>query len=161
MSSRVPDRVIAAYKKGRPGLPNLDYQLIVASDGFRASVETVADRKAEQKAPVYHYYFTWQSPVSGGKLKSFHTLEIPFVTANVDEAKSMTGTGRDRYALEDKMSAAWANFARHGEPSAKGLPKWPKYDTATRATMIFNNECKVVNDPHGDERQVLASLRRA
>jgi para-nitrobenzyl esterase len=154
------DRLIAAYKKGRPGLPNLDYQLVIASDGFRAGVETAAERKAAQPAPVYHYYFTWQSPVSGGKLRSFHTLDIPFAMANVDEAKTMTGTGKDRYALEDRMSAAWANFARTGDPNAKGLPKWPKFDMATRATMVLANECKVVNDPHGEERQVLASLRR-
>ena len=154
------DRLIAAYKKGRPGLPNLDYQLLVATDGFRTSVVTAAERKAAQKAPVYQYYFTWKSPVSGGKLRSFHTLEIPFVMANVDEAKSMTGEGKDRYALEDKMSTAWANFARTGDPNAKGLPKWPKFDTTTRATMVLANECKVVNDPHGEERLALASVRR-
>ena len=94
-------------------------------------------------------------------MKSFHTLDIPFALSNVDESKSMTGTGKDRYALEDKMSAAWANFARSGEPSAKGLPKWPKFDAAARATMILSNDCRVVNDPHGEERTALASLRRA
>jgi para-nitrobenzyl esterase len=155
------DRVIAAYKKGRPGLSNLDYQLILASDGFRANVLTTADRKAAQRAPVYHYYFTWPSPVSGGKLKSFHTVEIPFVNENVDEAKTMTGEGKDRYALQDRMAAAWTAFARTGNPNHQGLPNWPRYDTATRATMIFDNNCKVVNNPHGEEREVVASLRRA
>jgi para-nitrobenzyl esterase len=155
------DRLISIYKKGRPGLSNLEYNLVISSDRFRASVETAAERKAAQRAPVYHYYFTWKSPVSGGKLRSFHTLDIPFANANVDEAKSMTGTGKDRYALEDKMSAAWTNFARTGDPNAKGLPKWPKFDAATRATMVLNNECKVVNDPHSEERQAMASLRRA
>jgi para-nitrobenzyl esterase len=153
------DKVVAAYKKGRPGLANLDYSLILASDNFRAGVVTSAERKAAQKAPVYLYYFTWQSPVSGGKLKSYHTLEIPFVLENVDEAKGMTGEGKDRYALQDKMSAAWANFARTGDPNHRGLPNWPVFNTTTRATMIFDNECKVANDPNGAERQLVASLR--
>jgi carboxylesterase type B len=28
----------------------------------------------------------------------------------------------------------------------------------TRATMIFNNECKIVNDPGKDERLTITSL---
>ena len=87
-----------------------------------AGVITEAERKAEQPAPVYVYYFTWKSPVHDGKLKAFHTLEIPFVLDNVDEAKSMTGSGADRYPLQEKMSGAWAAFARTGNPNHKGLP---------------------------------------
>jgi para-nitrobenzyl esterase len=154
-------KVIAAYKKGRPNASNLDINLILASDGFRGQVLTAAERKAAQPAPVYMYYFTWPSPVSGGKLKSFHTLEIPFALGNVDESKSMTGEGKDRYPLQDKMMTAWANFARNGNPNHKGLPNWPKFDANTRATMILDNNCQVVNDPHGDERRVLAGVRRA
>jgi para-nitrobenzyl esterase len=153
------DRVIAAYRKGRPGLTNLDYNLILASDNFRGGVVTEAERKSAQKAPVYMYYFTWQSPVRQGKLKAFHTLEIPFHQENVNEASSMTGEGNDRYALQDKMSLAWTNFARTGNPNHKGLPTWPAFEMSKRATMILGNDCKVVNDPNGDERRLVASLR--
>jgi para-nitrobenzyl esterase len=153
------DRVIAAYKKGRPGLTNLDYNLILASDNFRNGAVIEAERKAAQKAPVYMYYFTWQSPVREGKLKAFHTLEIPFHQENVDEAKGMTGEGKDRYALQDRMSMAWSNFARTGNPNHKGLPAWPAFDTTKRATMILSNEPKVVNDPNGEERRLVNSLR--
>ena len=34
-----------------------------------------------------------------GKLKAFHTLEIPFALDNVDESKSMTGSGADRVVI--------------------------------------------------------------
>jgi para-nitrobenzyl esterase len=152
------DKLIAVYRKGRPGASNLDISLILASDKFRSSVITETERKAAQKAPVYSYYFTWKSPVHDGKLKAFHTLEIPFVLENVDEAKSMTGTGQDRYALQDKMSAAWAAFARTGNPNHKGLPNWPAFTMDKRATMIFDNQCKVMNDPNGAERVALAAL---
>jgi para-nitrobenzyl esterase len=165
-AARVDDaqakHLIDLYKKGRPGVSNIDVALILESDmRFRPGVVTEAELKAAQKAPVYMYYFTWRSPVHDGKLKTFHTLEIPFVTANVDNATSMTGTGQDRYALQDKMSAAWAAFARTGNPNHKGLPNWPKFNPTDRATMIFNNECKVVNDPNGEERKALAALRSA
>jgi para-nitrobenzyl esterase len=166
MAARTDDaqakHLIDLYRRGRPGVSNIDLALILESDlRFRPGVVTEAELKAAQKAPVYMYYFTWRSPVREGKLKTFHTLEIPFVTENVDNATSMTGMGEDRYALADKMSAAWAAFARSGNPSHKGLPAWPKFDTTQRATMIFNNECKVVNDPNGVERKALAALRSA
>jgi para-nitrobenzyl esterase len=155
------DKLIAVYKKGRPGVSDIELSQIIASDGFRAGVITETERKSEQKAPVYSYYFTWKSPVRDGKLKAFHTLEIPFVTENVDNGKSMTGTGEDRYPLEEKMSGAWAAFARTGNPNHKGLPSWPPFHTKERATMVFDNECNVVNDPHGEERAALNALRRA
>jgi para-nitrobenzyl esterase len=128
---------------------------------FRAGVITEAERKAAAPAHVYQYYFAWRSPVRDGKLKTFHTLEIPFVFDNVDAAKSMTGSGQDRYALADKMSSAWVAFARTGNPNHKGMPEWKPYDNTQRAIMIFDNECKLVNDPHGDERRLLHSIQSA
>ena len=157
------DRIIAVYRKGRPGISNIDVELILSSDVmFRAGVLTQAERKAQQAAaPVYMYYFTWRSPVRDGKLKAFHTLELPFVFDNVDLGEAMTGTGRDRYLLEDRMSDAWVAFARSGNPNHKGLPNWPAFDKAQRATMIFNDECKVLNDPNGEERMALRSVQTA
>jgi para-nitrobenzyl esterase len=155
------DKLIALYRKGRPKYSNVELSQVVASDNFRAPVLTETERKAAQKAPVYSYYFTWRSPVRDGKLKAFHTLEIPFVLENVDEAKTMTGAGQERYALQDKMSGAWAAFARTGNPNHKGLPTWPAFKTDQRATMIFDNECKVANDPHGQERLALNVIRAA
>ena len=154
--------LIDLYRQGRPGVSNIDVALIVESDTrVRVGVVTEAELKSAKPAPVYLYYFTWRSPVRDGKLKAFHTLEIPFVTENVDNATSMTGRGQDRYALSDRMSAAWTAFARTGNPNHKGLPSWPKFNPTQRATMIFNNECKVVNDPNGEERKALAALRSA
>ncbi|MGA2212948.1 MAG: carboxylesterase/lipase family protein [Bryobacteraceae bacterium] len=155
------DQLIALYRKGRPKASDIDLSQITASDGFRTPVITEGERKSAQAAPVYMYYFTWKSPVRDGKLKAFHTLEIPFALENVDEAKSMTGLGADRYPLQEKMSAAWAAFARTGNPNHKGLPKWPAFNTTERATMIFDNRCEAVNDPHREERLALASLRTA
>jgi len=155
------DKLIAAYRAGRPGASNTDIFLIIASDAtFRVGVITEADRKATQgKAPVYQYYFTWKSPVRDGKLRAFHTIEIPFVFDNVDAAKSMLGTGEDRYALAEKVSSAWVSFARTGNPSTKLAPDWATFDTSKRAVMVINDEWKLVNDPHGEEQRLLHSIQ--
>jgi para-nitrobenzyl esterase len=155
------DRLIAAYKKGRPDASNTDLYLALASDAtFRAGVITEAERKAAQgKAPLYQYYVTWRSPVRDGKLRSFHTIEIPFVFDNVDAAKSMLGSGEDRYALAEKFSGAWVAFARTGNPNHESLPNWPAFDNDRRAVMVFNDECQVVADPHGEEQRLLHSIQ--
>jgi para-nitrobenzyl esterase len=156
------DRVIAAYRAGRRDRANTDLYLIMASDAtFRQGVLLEAQRKAEQtQARVFQYYFTWRSPVRDGKLRTFHTLEIPFVFDNVDECKSMTGSGADRYALAEKISNAWVAFARTGNPNHAGLPDvWVPYDNTRRATMIFNDQCMLLNDPYGSEQRLLRSLQ--
>jgi len=155
------DKLIAAYRAGRPGASNTDLFLIIASDAtFRAGVATEADRKAAQgKGAVYQYYFTWKSPVRDGKLRAFHTVEIPFVFDNVDAARSMIGSGEDRYALAEKVSSAWVSFARTGNPNTKLAPHWDTFDTTKRAVMVINDEWKLVNDPHGEEQRLLHSIQ--
>lgn len=59
--------------------------------------------------------------------------------------------------LADQMSAAWANFAKTGKPSASGLPAWPAYDTKIRPAMIFDHESRIENDPRGAQRRLMAS----
>jgi para-nitrobenzyl esterase len=163
ISDAEADKLIAAYRTGRPGISNVDIHLILASDNtVRSSMLTVAERKANAKqAPAYMYYFAWRSPVHDGKLKAYHTLDIPFVFENVDLATAMAGGRQERYALQDRMSAAWTNFARTGNPNVKGLlPEWPAFDTTARATMVLDNECRVLNDPNSAERRELMAVRK-
>jgi para-nitrobenzyl esterase len=149
------DTLIATYKRGRPKASNLDLYLILSTDvsNFRTGTDTIAERKAALgRAPVYKYYFQWYSPVREGKPRAFHTIDIPFVFENVDIAQAMTGNGPERYALADKVSGAWAAFARSGNPNHKGIPRWAPFEANQRATMIFNTECRAVNDPYREER---------
>jgi para-nitrobenzyl esterase len=155
--------LVALYRKTHPGISNTDVWLIMNADNTRrANAQTLGELKSSQgKAPSFLYYFTWRSPVHKGQMKSYHTLDIPFVFYNVDIAASMTGAGQDRYALAHKMSAAWAPFARNGDPNHADLPKWPAFNPTERATMILGNECKVVPDPNREERLALKAIRDA
>ena len=49
--------------------------------------------------------------------------------------------------LGTNLRAAWSAFARTGDPSHKGIGTWPRYDTRTRATMLFDADCRVAADP--------------
>ncbi len=39
------------------------------------------------------------------------------------------------------------------------LPAWKPFTAADRATLVFDRECKAVNDPHGSERLALEAIR--
>src|SRR5579863_7004753 len=153
------DQLIGVYRKGWPKADNETLFLILSTDvsNFRTGTDTEAERKTAAgqtpgHAPVYKYYFQWYSPVREGKLRSYHTLDIPFVFENVDITVSMNGSGPDRYPLADKMSATWAAFARTGNPNHKGIPKWAPFTLDRRTTMIWNNETRVADDPFREER---------
>jgi para-nitrobenzyl esterase len=149
------DRLIAVYKRGWPKADNLTIALIFGTDvsNFRTGTDTEAERKAMAgKAPVYKYYFQWYSPVRGGALRSYHTLDIPFVFENTAITESMNGAGPELQPLSDKMSSAFVAFARSGNPNTKLLPKWEPFTLEKRGMMIFNNECRFANDPFKEQR---------
>ena len=154
------DGLVAAYRKNRPNATPSDIYFAITTDrDFRMGAITQAERKAAQRAaPAYMYIFAWQTPVLDGKLKATHGVELAFVFDNVDKVPGWVGNGPGLQALADRVSSAWVAFARSGNPDHAGLPHWPPYETSTRATMIFNDECKVVNDPGKDERLAMASL---
>jgi para-nitrobenzyl esterase len=127
---------------------------------LRLSAFTIAERKfAQGKAPVFMYYFNWRSPVRNGRLRSMHTMELPFVFDHFDAMQFMTGAGKQRYPLATAMSGAWVAFARTGNPSHPGLPPWQPFDPERRATMVFDQRPRLVNDPYGDERRAMAAAR--
>ena len=60
--------------------------------------------------------------------------------------------------MADQMCPAWIAFARSGAPQTKTLPAWPAYDATRRATMLFNLQSQVADDPRGDERALLKDV---
>ena len=116
---------------------------------FRMGAVAQANDKAKLSggAPVYMYLFTWQSPVMGGKYKAIHCVDVPFVFNTIDRARNMTGATPEAHALADYVSQAWINFARFGNPSQAGLPRWEAYTPEKGATMMLDNECHVRNHP--------------
>ncbi|MEI9964495.1 MAG: carboxylesterase family protein [Caulobacteraceae bacterium] len=154
--------LIRLYREGRPGADEvMVYQLISSDYWMRHPVLLQAERKASLGgAPVYVYEFDRLSPARGGKLHCPHGSEIPFMFDNIAAAPELCGSGPGVQALADRMSTAWAAFARTGRPQAPGLPAWPAYERGRRATMLLDEGAsKVASDPHGRERVAIAALK--
>jgi para-nitrobenzyl esterase len=94
---------------------------------------------------VWSYRFDWRTPAFDGRLMSCHSVEVPFVFDTlhvIGERHRKPGA----QALADRVSATWATFARTGNPANAAIPAWPSYTAGRRTTMIFNDECRAVDD---------------
>jgi para-nitrobenzyl esterase len=149
--------VLAAYRRSAPGAtPSELFFLIISDYRYCAPMMKIAERRAALGgAPVYFYYFAWETPVAQGKLRSPHALEISFVFDNTEVSKRFTGGGPRAAALAAKLSAAWIAFATDGKPQAEGLPEWSVYDAERRATLVIDDECRLVDDPNRERRQAM------
>jgi len=136
------DAFLKAFKKAYPNYQPKD--LFDVDFLFRpGAFQQAALKYSQQGAPVYTYLFTWESPVIDGMFRSTHCMDIPFVFNNISRCKKMTGGEPTAYQLADKMSSAWLNFAKSGDPNTKGLPQWEPYTIEKGATMIFNDICEI------------------
>ena len=148
--------LIAAMKKAHPekSIRTLSYG--VSGLLVRNNVTRMARLKYEQKgAPVYAYYFTWQSPMLEDA-GAWHTVELAFCFDNTKRCEQGTGNTPEAQRLARTMASAWANFARTGDPSQPGLT-WTPFDPVRSQTMLFDNRCRMVDDPEGEVRKILLS----
>jgi para-nitrobenzyl esterase len=106
-------------------------------------------------APVYRYWFTWQSPQLDGVAGAWHTAELAFCFDNTKRCEQGTGNTPEAQVLAKKMATAWANFAATGNPSQAGLA-WAPSDPTNVQTMIFDNQCGMANDPRGAVRRTIS-----
>ena len=143
-----PAGIVRAYRAASPDASTRDIWLALATDAvFRIPAIRLAEAQLAH-GPAWMYRFTWESPAFGGLLRSTHGIEIPFVFDNLDRnTEGVLGNGPDRQAVADALHRAWISFARTGDPG------WPAYDETRRATMRFDRETEVLDDPGGAQRR--------
>ena len=155
--------IVAALKKAYPQkkIQTLSY---ICSGNFglnglavRNNVVKMAGLKHELKAaPAYTYYFTWQTPILDGVPGAWHTAELQFCFDNTKRCEQGTGNTPEAQALAKKMATAWAHFAATGNPSQPGLT-WTPTDPESNKTMVWDNACRMEDDPEGEARRILLS----
>lgn len=149
------DRVVETYRRLYPGASPADRLIATTTDSnFRIRSLVLAQRRAAKAgAPVWMYSFEWETPVLGGRMKAPHAMDVPFTFDTIDltNATDMSPAAR---GLAATMSGLWANFARTGVPAHPSVPDWPPYDTKTRATLMLDAQCRIENDPRGEQRRL-------
>jgi para-nitrobenzyl esterase len=144
---KTKDAVVAEFGRAFPRKKVQD--VLYYSTDLRVRLEALLARKLTvSQAPAYSYIFAYEYPVNGG-ITAFHCSEIAFVFHNlaVPELKIATGGAAVAFALQDKVSQAWINFARTGDPGQRGL-EWKPFTAGNPQTMVFDvvSECRAFHD---------------
>ena len=155
--------IIATLKKAYPQkkIQTLSYMCGGAGGlnglSMRNNVVKMARLKHDlNAAPAYAYYFTWQTPMLDGLPGAWHTAELQFCFDNTKRCEQGTGNTPEAQALAKKMASSWATFAATGKPNMPGLP-WQPTDPETNRTMVWDNQCRMVDDPDGEARKLILS----
>lgn len=151
------DLVVAQYRRLYPRYTPSEvfFAATTAGRSWRGAVEELEARARQQPgvAPTWAYQLDWASPLEGGRLRAFHTLDIPLVFDNIGQPGSRTGDGADAQAMADAMSEALLALARHGDPNHRGIARWEPYSSARRQTLLFDVPPSLADDPRGGERR--------
>lgn len=151
-----PQRVIEEYRRLYPHYTPSEvfFAATTAGRSWRGAVEELQARAAQPagSAPTWAYQLDWGSPVEGGRLGAFHTLDIPLVFDNTAQPGARTGNEEDARALAAVMSGALLAFARSGDPNHGGMPAWEPYTLPRRQTLLFDRHSTLADDPRGGER---------
>ncbi|WP_256643397.1 carboxylesterase family protein [Stenotrophomonas sp. 9(2022)] len=154
----LPSVVIEHYRRLYPHYTASEvfFAATTAGRSWRGAVEELEARARQPAtaAPTWSYQLDWPSPVEEGRLRAFHTLDIPLVFDNAGLPTARTGGGEDARALAGTMSDALIAFARHGDPNHAGLADWAPYTLPQRRTMLFDVRSRGADDPRGGEREL-------
>jgi len=136
-------------------------EVIALNSGIFFRIPSIRLAEASSASqPTWMYLFTYRSTSTYRPYASSHAMELPFVFDNLEAQDAIAFTGRapDRKRLSEQIQDAWIAFARAGNPNAPGLPRWPRYDPHSRATMEFGEVTHVVDDPLRERRRVFNDL---
>jgi len=146
--------ILALYKPATAGkTPFLVQAQVFTDTQARSRAITQAERKAAGGgAPAYMYIWEWATPAFDGKHGAVHGHDVD-ASFNLYR-NGICGTGEKAgRTLATRLASTFVAFAKTGSPNNDQIPNWPAYDAATRATMVFDVNTRVENDPRSAIRK--------
>lgn len=138
-----PHWVVRQFREHYPqaGPVELFHRIVTAARSWRGQVEE-AEARARSGGSAAGSTFVYQLDFEDAK----HTDDIGLAFGTFPDP---TATRR---LMSDRVMDAFVRFARTGDPG------WPPYDLVSRATMIFDANSRIENDPRRWERQLFATV---
>ena len=144
------------YQRAFPKMTPLERRraLITAEEYWISCIRVC---EARHKLGAATYMYRSDRILKSGQYAGFcpSGSDIPIVFDTLDKGE-VVGTGATVTAEDQVLAtaahAAWVNFVKTGAPSSPGLPAWPKYEPATRQTMLLGYQPSVISDPLSAER---------
>lgn len=146
--------ILALYRPATAGkTPYLVQAQVFTDNQVRSRAITQAERKAAQGgAGVWMYLWAWSTPAFEGKLGAVHGHDVD-ASFNLYR-NGICGTGdKTGRLMARRLASTFVAFAKTGNPDNDQIPHWPPYDANVRATMIFDANTRVENDPRASIRK--------
>lgn len=146
------EEALALYRAESPDETPFILQARVDTDlTFRRSAFTMAERKAAQGgAPLWTYLWEWPAVAYDGRYGAVHGIDVGLSLHSV--RGGLTGASAESVLMADRIAGSWAAFAATGDPNSDYTPEWPQYTSNRKATMIFDTEMRVEDNPRADIR---------
>ena len=151
------DALIKAYPVGSNTVPKTARDL--ARDATFGWHTWIWARLQSQnsKSKVFYYYFDQhpEYPADSPRADagSPHGSEVSYVFEHLNTNNPQIKPAD--LAISEAMSTYWVNFAKHGDPSGKGVPQWPAFSDKNPQVMYFNQTPHIGLVPSADALKVL------
>jgi carboxylesterase type B len=99
---------------------------------------------------AWHYQVDYQSALP--KVGAIHAIDVALLF-RTEPIRTLLRNTEETSRLSSTLRDAVVSFAKTGKPAAPGMPPWAPYEKKTRTTMIFDEECRAVNDFEGHLRR--------
>ena len=152
------ENIITIYEKLLPAdhdASDIYTALMQDKGGLMDNIRRCNAREKVGSMPTYNYAFCREAP--DRMMKAVHGVDVPFVFDNAVYAPAMwdTDTRVTAMQLSEACGAAWAAFARTGNPSTSYMPAWKPYTSEHPYTMVIDVESRLVEDYRKEAREFL------
>lgn len=136
--------ILTQYAKLYPqmSVADLHIRALTAEEYWVPSIRVATAHKQGGGAATYFYRLDETAATGPHKGESYHAYDLGYVFENL-----ATGEPPAAQALSKEMHTAWITFLKGNAPAATGLPAWPQWDAAHRATMLFNSTSTIEQQP--------------